>query len=363
MLINESSDMLINGSSEQINALRADIKIAAPYNVNILVVGPTGSGKELVVRALHQLSGRKGKLVSVNCAAIPRDLIEAELFGHEKGAFTGAATRRIGRFEEAAGGTLFLDEIADMPLELQGKLLRAIEARAISRIGSNKEQPIDFRLICATHQNIEHKVDQGEFRQDLMYRISVITLEVPSLRDRMSDLPELVRSISHQIETDESGLLPPKVSSSGLLEMMAFSWPGNIRELRNFLQRGAVLSKDVQIDRDVVRKLLRLPNIQLEEQKLFRIAIDKMPNDDEPEIAADAVASLEWSDQLIMDTLNGHEEFSLEGHIRSQEIKFIQLALQISNYNIAKAARNLSLKRTTLIAKIGKYGISTDAPL
>lgn len=355
--------MFINGSSEQINALRADIKIAAPYNVNILVVGPTGAGKELVVRELHQLSGRKGKLVSVNCAAIPRDLIEAELFGHEKGAFTGAATRRIGRFEEAAGGTLFLDEIGDMPLELQGKLLRAIEARAISRIGSNNEQPIDFRLICATHQNIAHKVDKGEFRQDLMYRISVMTLEVPSLCDRMSDLPELVRSISHQLETDGSGLLPPKVSSGGLAEMMAFSWPGNIRELRNFLERGAILSKGAQIDRDGVRKLLRLPNIQLEEQRLFGVAIDKIPIDDEPEFVADPVASLKLVDQLIMDTLNGHEEFCLEGHLRAQEVKFIQFALQISNYNIAKAARHLSLKRTTLIAKIRKNGISTDVPL
>ena len=355
--------MLINGSSEQINALRDDIKIAAPYNVNILVVGPTGSGKELVVRELHQLSGRKGKLVSVNCAAIPRDLIEAELFGHEKGAFTGAATRRIGRFEEAAGGTLFLDEIGDMPLELQGKLLRAIEARAISRIGSNNEQPIDFRLICATHQNIAHKVDKGEFRQDLMYRISVMTLEVPSLCDRMSDLPELVRSISHQLETDGSGLMPPKVSSCGLAEMMAFSWPGNIRELRNFLERGAILSKGVQIERDVVRKLLYLPNIQAEEQRLLGIAIDKMPIDDEPKFVADPVASLRLVDQLIVDTLNGHEEFFLEGHLRAQEVKFIQLALQISNYNIAKAARHLSLKRTTLIAKIRKNGISTDMPL
>ena len=315
------------------------------------------------MRELHQLSGRKGKLVSVNCAAIPRDLIEAELFGHEKGAFTGAATRRIGRFEEAAGGTLFLDEIGDMPLELQGKLLRAIEARAISRIGSNNEQPIDFRLICATHQNIAHKVDKGEFRQDLMYRISVMTLEVPSLCDRMSDLPELVRSISHQLETDGSGLLPPKVSSCGLAEMMAYSWHGNIRELRNFLERGAILSKGIQIDGDAVRKLLRLPNIQLEEQRLLGISIDKISIDDEPEFVADPVASLKLADQLIMATLNGHEEFCLEGHLRAQEVKFIQLALQISNYNIAKAARHLSLKRTTLIAKIRKNGISTDVPL
>ena len=354
--------MMISGSSEPIKTLLADIKNAAPYNVNVLVVGPTGCGKELVVQTLHKLSGRKGKLVSVNCAAIPRDLLEAELFGHEKGSFTGAATRRIGRFEEAAGGTLFLDEIGDMPLELQSKLLRAIEARAVSRIGSNSEQPIDFRLVCATHQNIGHKVDKGEFRQDLMYRISVVMLQVPSLQDRISDLPELARSISHGLETDGSGLVPPKVSNDGLAEMMAYSWPGNIRELRNFLQRAAVLSTDVPIDKNVVRRLLHLPKDRLAEQTALWTAIDQMPDDDEFIISDSVTASFENADQSMIRMLNGDDQFDLQGHLSAQEAKFIELALELSNYNTAKAAKRLSLKRTTLIAKMRKYGISSDLP-
>lgn len=355
--------MLISGSSERIQTLLADIKNAAPYNVNVLVVGPTGCGKELVVQTLHKLSGRKGRLVSVNCAAIPRDLLEAELFGHEKGAFTGAATRRIGRFEEAAGGTLFLDEIGDMPLELQGKLLRAIEARAVSRIGSNTEQPIDFRLVCATHQNIGHKFEKGEFRQDLMYRISVVMLQVPSLQDRMDDLPELARSISHQLETDGSGLVPPKVSSDGLAEMMAYSWPGNIRELRNFFQRAAVLSKGVPIDRNAVRKLLHLPHDRSAEQKSLWTAIDQMPDDDEEQIIAVSVAApFERADQSMITMLNGDDAFCLQDHLSAQEAKFIALAMEMCNYNTAKAAKRLSLKRTTLIAKMRKHGISSDLP-
>ena len=344
--------MLISGTSQGVQELLSDIKNAAPYNVNVLAVGPTGSGKELVAQTLHNYSNRRGKLVSVNCAAIPHDLMEAELFGHEKGAFTGAFARRIGRFEEAEDGTLFLDEIGDMPLELQGKLLRIIENRTVSRIGSNMEKPVNFRLVCATNQNVKDKVKKGEFREDLMFRISVIVLKVPPLRDRMDDLPDLIRSITHQLETDGSGLKPPPVSDDGLLAMMSYQWPGNIRELKNFFQRAAVLFKGMSIDQDVVQKLLHFEVDQNVELTAFQGAISQI-YDTQDDVKKPVVTS----ECPIPDILNQSNEFCLKSYLNSLEERFIKTALHAENNNTTSAAKLLALKRTTLIAKMTKYGI------
>jgi sigma-54 specific flagellar transcriptional regulator A len=344
--------MLISGSSQGVQELLSDIKNAAPYNVNVLAVGPTGSGKELVAQTLHNFSKRRGKLVSVNCAAIPRDLLEAELFGHEKGAFTGAFSRRIGRFEEADDGTLFLDEIGDMPLELQGKLLRIIENRTVSRVGSNLEKPVNFRLVCATNQNVKDKVKKGEFREDLMFRISVIVLKVPPLRDRMDDLPDLIRSITNQLETDGSGLKPPPVSDGGLMAMMTYQWPGNIRELKNFLQRAAVLFKGMIIDQDVVQKLLHFEADQAVELTAFQSAISQI-YDTQDDVKIPVVAP----GCQIQDILNQNSEFCIKSYLNDLEAHFIKTALHAENNNTASAAKLLALKRTTLIAKMTKYGI------
>ena len=187
-----SINNLISGISAPANELKRLMSVVAPTGSSALILGPTGSGKELVAKGIHLASGRKGSLISVNCAAIPTELLESELFGHEKGAFTGADKSRAGRFEQSSGGTLFLDEIGDMPLSLQSKLLRALENKTIQRVGGDKEIKIDLRLICATHQNIEKHVDDGKFRADLYFRINVFPIIVPNLAERIVDLPVIV---------------------------------------------------------------------------------------------------------------------------------------------------------------------------
>ena len=196
-------DEIIIGNSRAIEEVKKLVQAVATTPTTVLIQGETGTGKEVISRAVHELSGRKGKLISVNCAAIPSELLESELFGHEKGSFTGAEKTRAGRFEQANGGTLFLDEIGDMPISLQSKLLRALEQRVVQRVGGNEEIEIDFRLVCATHQNIQSKIDEGSFRSDLFYRINVFPIQVPSLAERAVDIPNLVKAIigscKHQI--------------------------------------------------------------------------------------------------------------------------------------------------------------------
>jgi sigma-54 specific flagellar transcriptional regulator A len=347
--------MLVSGPSKIMSRLLIDINKAAPYTINTLVVGPTGAGKELVAQSLHDLSNRRGNMVSVNCAAIPRELLEAELFGHEKGAFTGATTRRIGRFEEAAGGTLFLDEIGDMPLELQSKILRVIETKSVCRIGSNKDVHVDFRLVCATHQNIQDKAKRGEFREDLMYRISVIVLNVPSLKDRLEDFPDLIAALCNQIETDGSGLTPPTINEDGLRVMISHSWPGNVRELKNFLQRASVLCRDASIDAETVRRLLHLNADRNLEQNALLQATSEIPNTDN-EIKYD---NKNITDAFINEGLNVLDHgFCLKRHLSEIEIDLILAALSAEGNNITSAAKRLALNRTTLIAKMGKYSLT-----
>lgn len=353
----------IVGSSPAVVRMRQEIENVSSYNVNVMATGPTGAGKELVVQALHAMSGRKGKLICVNCAAIPRDLLEAELFGHEKGAFTGAGTSRKGRFEDAARGTLFLDEIGDMPLELQAKLLRVIETRKVSRLGSNAERPVDFRLVCATHKNLGGKLNKGEFREDLLYRLSVVVIRVPPLKQRVQDIPELVSEISSQIENDGSGLVPPPVELDGMEELMHYEWPGNVRELKNFLQRAAVFSRGKPLTREMVRRLLHLNERHVEEQASLWSAIHRIPSSE-----TETTVSEQYSEPSVtqepcstaLQTLRSGQPFSLKDHLGNVELNYINTALEMTGYSTTKAAQMLSLKRTTLIAKMQKYGISSE---
>jgi two-component system nitrogen regulation response regulator NtrX len=231
----------ITGESPGIRALRDQIALAAPTMGRVLIHGENGSGKELAARAIHALSARADRaFVEVNCAAIPEELIESELFGHERGAFTGALARRRGRFELADGGTVFLDEVAEMPLSMQAKLLRFLQTGEIRPVGSGSTHVVDVRLVAATNKPLEQEVRRGAFREDLYYRLAVIPLEVPPLRSRLDDVPLLARHFLRRV-TERWGRPPLSIDESALDALMAYHWPGNVRELENAIERAVAL--------------------------------------------------------------------------------------------------------------------------
>ena len=232
----------IVGQSAAIQELRRQIAIAAPTSGRVLIHGENGSGKELVARAVHALSARReGPFVEVNCAAIPEELIESELFGHEKGAFTGAVARRKGKFELADGGTLFLDEVGDMSLKTQAKVLRVLEEQAFERVGGTESIKTDVRVIAASNQNLSDLITAGRFRDDLYYRLNVIPIDVPPLRERKEDIPSLVEHFI-RIFSLENGKRPKTVSVEALAYFLSYDWPGNVRELRNMVERLVIMS-------------------------------------------------------------------------------------------------------------------------
>ena len=273
-------DDILVGQSAPMREIKRLIELVAPSTTTVLVQGETGTGKELVAQAVHTLSGRTGPLVSVNCSAIPSELLESELFGHEKGAFTGAEKTRAGRFEMASGGTLFLDEIGDMPLALQAKLLRALESRTIQRVGGGKDVAVDFRLVCATHQNIESQIDAGDFRADLYYRINVFPLSIPALANRAVDIPQLVERLCTMIAEADDTVSLPEFADTAFAELMRYPWPGNVRELRNLMERACLLYPGRPINGDDVRNnLLRIkvPDPVEEQEALWDITSDFEP--------------------------------------------------------------------------------------
>jgi formate hydrogenlyase transcriptional activator len=232
----------IVGNSAALRRVLRMVRVVAPSNATVLINGETGTGKELIAEAIHKCSGRSnGPFVKVNCAAIPAGLLESELFGHERGAYTGAVARSIGRFERAHGGTLFLDEIGDLPLELQPKLLRVIQERQFERLGSAATFHTDVRVICATHRNLYEMINQREFRADLFYRLSVFPIDLPPLRDR----PEDIRLLTHHFAMDYAASMHKRItgiSEEFMAVLVGHSWPGNIRELQNFIERSVILS-------------------------------------------------------------------------------------------------------------------------
>lgn len=303
-----------------------------------MITGPSGAGKEVLARAVHEESSRSGKpFVAINCGAIPPDLIESELFGHERGSFTGAHSRRIGRFEEANGGTLFLDEIGDMRFDMQVKLLRVLEDRLVTRIGASSSVKVDIRIISATHQNIGDAVVENRFRQDLHFRLGVLPIRVPSLAERREDVPLLVEHFQNLLGGDGRAYL----SKAALDRLEQHDWPGNVRELRNFVERANVLFGGTMIGRNEVEELLGcLGRIEL---PVENDTVVPFPSNDLP------VSS--WS---------GERPINLKELLETMELERIQIALDMAEGVVSEAARLLTLKRTTLIEKMRKYSLGVS---
>lgn len=267
--VNKKKMTQIVGTSSEINLIKETIDKVAPTDARVLIQGPNGTGKELVARWLHERSARKdGPMVEVNCAAIPSELIESELFGHEKGSFTSAHKQRIGKFELANKGTLFLDEIGDMSLGAQAKVLRVLQENRIMRVGGEKQISVDVRVVAATNKDLRQEIAKGNFREDLFHRLAVIILRVPSLNERKSDIPELVEHFNELI-CKEYGISPKKIDAAAIKELQSINWTGNIRELRNVVERLIILSSDKVTKKDVLDYAVSVSNRRGKLQDLF----------------------------------------------------------------------------------------------
>jgi sigma-54 dependent transcriptional regulator, flagellar regulatory protein len=350
----ETDDLerMIVGATPAIVELRRLVRQVAPSSASVLITGPSGSGKEVVARAIHAASNRAGKpFVAVNCGAIPRELLESELFGHEKGSFTGAHSQHRGRFEEADGGTLFLDEIGDMPADMQVKLLRVLEERAVQRVGGRGQIDVDVRIVSATHRNIDEAIDEGRFREDLFYRLAVFPIEIPSLGERAQDVPLLVR---HFLKRSERGRPTARFSNQAFERMVAHGWPGNIRELRNLVERANIMFAGQTVGAEQVDMLLlRRGRVSAVERAALWEASERLPA---PMIPVEAPVPADSRPLIRKD-----QPLDLRSVIADLEQRYIEEALNLSGGVVAEAARLLSLQRTTLIEKMRKYDLAKAA--
>ena len=341
------------GSSEATMRLKKLISMVAPSNSAVIIQGQTGVGKELVAESVHDASRRKGKFVAVNCAAIPRDLMEAELFGYEKGAFTGAIKTTPGKFEQANKGTLFLDEIGDMNLELQSKLLRVLENSIVTRVGGRTDIQLDVRVVCATHKDLSVLVTQNKFREDLLFRLNVFPIQVPPLRERLDDIPEIVNhflKINHSASATEA---PIGFDDGGLEALSTYEWPGNIRELKNILERAKVFFPGQNINHEqVTQTLLGFDQNsffnQAEESQNIWSALDDLGGAERGHEAEEIAPPAPKDFSRLFDTANSVDVRRL---LRDIEITLIEKALERNAGNTSEAAKDLHLQRTTLIGK------------
>jgi sigma-54 specific flagellar transcriptional regulator A len=370
-------------------ALRRLICTVARSQATVLITGESGTGKELIARALHEASERRlGRFVAINCAAIPRELIESELFGHRKGAFTGAVVDRVGRFEQAHGGTIFLDEIGDLPLDMQVKLLRVLQERMVDPVGSLQSTRIDVRVVAATHRDLDSEVLAGRFREDLFYRLNVLPLASPALRERPEDVPELLSHHANRLAPE--GCAPITFDAPTIEALRAYAWPGNVRELSNLVDRFTALFSGRCVSlRDIplpmlpkglhaAQELMALQaqstpavynlmspagntaNGELLPQWLLGAAAQAAAAEPQPEAHSHVATDIE---QTILMAQGGPtvvlppEGLSLKDHLAETERSLLEQALARSGGNVSQTARLLQLQRTTLIEKLNKYAM------
>ena len=384
-----------SGKSIAIREIGALIRKVAAHDSSVLVLGESGTGKEVVARAIHDSSPRRGSaFVAVNCGAIPAELLESELFGHEKGAFTGAYTSRRGRFEIAEGGTLFLDEIGDMSLPMQVKLLRVLQERVFERVGNHQPIRCNVRIIAATHRNLEEAISKGSFRGDLFYRLNVFPIEMPSLRERIEDLEVLVGEFVAQNE--RAGRPALRILPRAMDALRAYSWPGNVRELGNLIERLSVLHADQPVDildlpskyragflsDEAMATLLAdlaaaepLDEIELVEEDPIESGVDLAEPVVEPTIAEPLAEAATGSVRGRLDgpavvgaavTHIPHlpaEGMDLRAYLNDIEHALIVEALARSSGTVSQAARLLGLRRTTLVEKMRRFGLSGNESL
>jgi two-component system nitrogen regulation response regulator NtrX len=318
----------ILGNSQAIVKIKETIERVAPTDARVLITGANGSGKELVARWLHEKSSRtNAPLIEVNCAAIPSELIESELFGHEKGSFTSAVKQRIGKFESANGGTLFLDEIGDMSQSAQAKVLRALQESKITRVGGEKEIEVDVRVVAATNKDLLKEIEDGNFRMDLYHRLSVILIHVPPLTERRDDIPLITQNFLEEICT-EYGMPVKRFSEPAMEALKALPWSGNIRELRNMVERLIILSDKVITDGDV--KAFANPSAPVA-------------------ISATAAAAEPKTDFEQFKNFQEYKDFA--------EREYIKFKLEKNNWNVSKTADDIDIQRSHLYSKIEKYGL------
>jgi len=353
-MVNITSEII--GKSVKITELKKMISIIAASNSPVLIYGQTGSGKELVAQRLHEESRRKGRFIALNCAAIPAELMEAELFGFEKGAFTGAIKSTPGKFEQAHNGTLFLDELGDMPLTLQSKILRLLETSSLTKVGSTQEQKFNTRVVCATHKDLEELVKNKQFREDLFFRLNVFPIKVPSLKERSDDVPLLIEHFIAQ-KLKNRRINPPKFSIEAEEALRNYDWPGNIREVRNVVERALLFFCNKQINADDVRKFL----IRFETNIINRADEQNAIWDEFDNLSLNI--TLDENDYKIPEASDFKNLFKHKNSIdlrvllRDIEIVLIKAAMERNSNNTSEAAKDLKLLRTTLIEKIKKYGI------
>lgn len=334
------------GTSRAIQHVRQMMQQVADTEASVLILGESGTGKEVVARNLHYHSKRReGPFVPINCGAIPAELLESELFGHEKGAFTGAITSRAGRFELANGGTLFLDEIGDMPLSMQVKLLRVLQERTYERVGSNKTQSADVRIIAATHKNLEDMIEAGSFREDLYYRLNVFPIEMAPLRERIEDIPLLMNELISRMEHEKRGSI--RFNSAAIMSLCRHDWAGNVRELANLVERMAIMHPYGVIGVGELPKKFR--HVDDEDEDLTASLREDL------EERAAIIAGLPGVSTPAMLPAEG---LDLKDYLGNLEQGLIQQALDDASGVVARAAERLRIRRTTLVEKMRKYGMN-----